>query len=332
MLPACSRAQARAQHPPEHEHPDEQPDREQHLPDAREVEVLEALQAEPVGRRVAEHAVHAQERADQRAEHHHGERAEQQEGELALTARLAPGDHRREEDAGRHERGRDPEDRELHVPGAHQVEGQQLGEVDAEEARPAPRDSAVRRRRPCTWITNSAAITKKNHAHARWAGRERDVAGRAEAQRGLLASVPAEDVPAPESGEQQADAAQQRDQRQHRPDDHVGRWLVVDPRLGRPVVGVGVVVTGPLGRAGPGRPAEERRQSGEIAAVGDRVRAQAVLGGGLGEEARVVRHQPAVRLGLRLGQLQHTCALVVAVGRGSPRSSARARESERPPP
>ena len=127
-------AQARAQHPPQHEHPDEQADREQDLPDAREVEVLEALQAEPVRGRVAEQAVNAEERADQRAEHHNRQRTEQQEGELALSARLAPRDHRREEDAGGHERRGDPEDRQLHVPGAHQVEGERLCEVDAEEA------------------------------------------------------------------------------------------------------------------------------------------------------------------------------------------------------
>ena len=124
MLPACSlRRRVRSTRQSMNTHTN-RPDREQHLPDAREVEVLEALQAEPVGRGVAEQAVDAEERADQRAEDDHGEGAEQQEGELALAARLAPGDHRRQEDAGRDERRGDPEDRELHVPGAHQVEGQ----------------------------------------------------------------------------------------------------------------------------------------------------------------------------------------------------------------
>ena len=113
-----------AQDAPEHEHPDEEADREQDLPEPGEVEVLEALQAEPVRRRVLEHAVDAEVGADQRAEDDDRERAEQRERELALAARLAPGDHRREEDAGRDERGRDPEDRQLHVPGAHQVVGE----------------------------------------------------------------------------------------------------------------------------------------------------------------------------------------------------------------
>ena len=111
--------QAPAQDAPQHEHPEEEPDREQHLPQASEVEVLEALQAEPVRGGVLEHAVHAEVGADQRAEDDDGERAEQREGELALVLGLAPGDHRRQEDAGRDERGRHPEQRELDVPGAH---------------------------------------------------------------------------------------------------------------------------------------------------------------------------------------------------------------------
>ena len=255
----------------------------------------------------------AQEGADQSSEDHHCERSEQHEGELALAARLAPGDHRREEDAGRDERGGDPEDRELHVPGAHQVEGQKLGQVDPEETGQL---GAI--------VLRGGADERLDHEQSRHheeeprAGplrrRERHIARGAEAQRGLLASVPAEDVPAPKGGEQQPDAAQQRNQRQHRPDDHVRRRLVVHPRLRRPVVGVRVVVTGPLGGTGPCRPAEERRQRGEVPAIGDRVRPQPVLGGGLGEEARVVDHEPAVRLGLGLGQLQHPRPLVVTVG------------------
>ena len=50
-----------AQDPPEHHDPDDRADREQHLPEPGEVEVLEALQAEPVRRRVLEHAVDAEE-------------------------------------------------------------------------------------------------------------------------------------------------------------------------------------------------------------------------------------------------------------------------------
>ena len=306
-------AQPGAQDAPEHEQPDEEPYGEQDLPDAREVEVLEALQAEPVRRRVAERAVNAQEGADQRSEDHHRERSEQHEGELALAARLAAGDHRREEDACGDERGGDPEDRELHVPGAHQVEREDLGQVDPEEA--GQLGSVVLRGGADERLEHEES---RHHEEEPRAGplrrRERDVAGRPEAQRGLLAPVPAEDVPASERAEEQPDATQQRDQRQHRPDDHVGGGLVVHPRLGRPVVGVAVVVARPLGGTGPRRPSEERGQGAQVVTIGDRVGPQAVLGGGLGEEARVVADEPPVGLRLLARELEHARALVVAVG------------------
>ena len=66
MLAACSR-RSRVQDAPQHEQPDEEAYGEQDLPDAREVEVLEALQPEPVRGSVAERAVNAQEGADQRS-------------------------------------------------------------------------------------------------------------------------------------------------------------------------------------------------------------------------------------------------------------------------
>ena len=181
MLPGCSAAQPPAQDAPEHEDPHEQADRQQHLPEPGEVEVLEALQPEPVRGRVLQHAVDAEVGADQRPEHDDGQRAEQREGELALVPGLAPGDHRRQEDPGGDERGRHPEQRELDVPGAHQVVGEDLRQVEAEEARRSRRGSAGEAAPTSVWIRNSAAITKKNHARRALRRRERDVAGRAEA-------------------------------------------------------------------------------------------------------------------------------------------------------
>ena len=95
--------------------------------------------------------------------------------------------------------------------------------------------------------------------------RQRHVPGRAERQARLLATVPAQEPPAPEDAEQDPDAAQQRDQREDAPDDHVGGGPVVDSWLGRPVVGVGVVVARAIGRAGPRGPSEE---GGQLAQLG----------------------------------------------------------------
>ena len=196
-------AQPRAQDAPEHEDPDEQAGGQQHLVDPGEVEVLEALQPEPVRHGALEHAVDPEERPDQRAEDDDRERAEQRERELALVARLAAGDHRRQEDPGGDERRRDPEQRELHVPGAHQVVREDLREVEAEEARQL---------RPV--VLGGGADERLDHeqrGHHEEEPRARalrrrqgHVAGCAERQRGLLAPVPAEPpAPAPERREQQ---------------------------------------------------------------------------------------------------------------------------------
>ncbi len=146
MLPRCSlrRRTRRTRHSIQTHAED--PDREQDLPEATEIEVLEALVAEPLGgsRRPA---VNAGELADQAAADDEGERAEQGVRQQVLALRLALGDHRRQEDPGGQERRRDEEDRELHVPGAHEVVREPGGEVDAEEARQHRPGSAGRPRR-----------------------------------------------------------------------------------------------------------------------------------------------------------------------------------------
>ena len=237
---------------------------QQHLPDPGEVEVLEALEPEPVRRGALEHAVDAEERADQRAEHDHRQRAEQRERQLALVLGLAPGDHRREEDARGHERGGDPEQRELHVPGAHQVVREDRREVEAEEARRARRGSAARRRRRTSGCRNSAAITKKNHAQARWAGVSATSPGARNDR--LACSRPCQPrkrqrpnapnrIPMPPSSAISESTLQTIT---------LAVGPVVDARLGRPVVGVGVVVARAVGRAGPRGPAEERGQLAQL--------------------------------------------------------------------
>ena len=215
--------------------------------------------------------MHAEVRADQRPEDHHRQRAEQREGKLALVPRLAAGDHRRQEDPGRDERGGHPEQRELDMPGPHQVVREQLGQVEAEEA--------VDLRAVVLAGGADEGLDQEQRRHHEeeprrrpLRRRQRHVPRRAEAERRLLAAVPAEVAPpATEGAEEQADAAQQRDQRQHRPDDDVGGRLVVDARLGRPVVRVGVVVPGSIRRRGPCRPREEGRQLAQLHRIGDRL-------------------------------------------------------------
>jgi hypothetical protein len=115
-------------------HPDEQPQGEQDLPESTEVEVLPPLH--PKGsERARQEPVDVEELPRHAAEDDEGEGPEQGVGEPVLPARLPPGDDRGEEDASGQERGRRPEDRQLHMPRAHQVVGQPAGQVEAEEAR-----------------------------------------------------------------------------------------------------------------------------------------------------------------------------------------------------
>ena len=72
--------------------------------------------------------------ADHAAEHDHRKRSQQSVGEPRLPARLPPRDDRREEEPGGQEGRRGPEDRQLDVPGAHQVVRQPTGQVEPEEA------------------------------------------------------------------------------------------------------------------------------------------------------------------------------------------------------
>ncbi len=252
--------------------------------------------------------------ADQRPEHDDGERAEQRVRQRPLMPRLTARDHRRQEDAGGDERRRDPEQRKLDVPGAHEVVREPLREIDPEEV--VDLRAVVLRRRADQRLQQEQRGHHEEEPRARaLRRRERDVAGRPERQRRLLAPVPAEPpAPAAERAEQQADAAQQRDQRQHGPHEHIGRRRVVDARLRRPVVRIRVVVPGTVRRRRPRRPGEERRQLPQPHGIGDRVRAQPVHGPRIREEAAVVRHERPVRGRLRGGEAQPPGALVVAVG------------------
>ena len=200
---------------------------------------------------------------------------------------LAPGDHRRQEDPGRHERGRHPEQRELDMPGAHQVVREHLREVEAEEA--VDLSAIVLAGGPDDRLDQEQ---RRHHEEEPRASRAAPASARRRRASGTTAS-PARvraspgAAPAPEDAEEDADAAEQRDQRQHRPDDHVGGRPVVDARLRRPVVRVGVVVARALSRGRPRRPGEERRQLPQLVAIRDRLPAQAVLRSSESEKKRL---------------------------------------------
>src|SRR5579875_3405465 len=69
----------------------------------------------------------------QAADHDHDKGGQKQEGEQSLTARLAAGYQRSQEDARRQVRSGDEKQGQLEVPGAREIIRQQLGQVESEE-------------------------------------------------------------------------------------------------------------------------------------------------------------------------------------------------------
>src|SRR5690606_21903350 len=109
-----------------------QPDDEQELPQPSDLQILPALVADPEPRR-REELGDAAPLAEQAAEDHDREGAEQQVDPAGLVARLLDADDAAEKE-GRRDIGRgDPEDRRLQVPGAQQVAREYLRQVEAVE-------------------------------------------------------------------------------------------------------------------------------------------------------------------------------------------------------
>src|SRR5262245_3888078 len=121
--------------------------------------------------------------------------------------RLSAGDHRCEEDSCGQKRRRHPENRELNMPGAHQVEWKNDGQIDAEEVREF-----------CSVMFRGAThqrLYQKQHGHHRketgagaLAWRQSHLTRRAKREGLLLAPMPTQEIPSAECCEQEPDATQ----------------------------------------------------------------------------------------------------------------------------
>ena len=163
----------------------------------------------------------------------------------------------------------------MQVPGAGEVVGEPLRQVQAEEASGF---RVVVGRRPAQQRLHQEQGGDDEEVPGRGPlGRgQRHLAWRQETQPALFRPVPAQQVGvAAEEAHDQADAAQQRHDRQRTPDDGFLGQLVADQRFGRPVVRVGVRLAGAAGRGGPGRPGDEGGDLADLLRVGDGARPHA---------------------------------------------------------
>ena len=257
----------------------------------------------------------AAELADQAAEDDDRERGEQPVCEPVLALGLASRDHRREEDPGGEERGRDEEDRQLHVEGAGEVEWKELGQVDPEEA--AGLDHVAMYGRASDQVLEQEQRgddQEEPGGHPRWAGVRGTSPGLAERERRLLAPVPAEEVPAPERREQQADA--RRAARSARRRSKARRWRSARCRPAPRAASCSC-----RSSCGPGRRADAAQadqlknavSSWTCSGVVDRIGAQPQLGGRVAEVVGVVALELLERARLRVRVGECVGVRVVAV-------------------
>ncbi len=129
-------------------------------------------------------------------------------GQNVLICRLVTGNERREEDPRGQKRRRYPEDRELHVPGAGKVVGEEGGEIQTEEA--GEIGPIVLGHPSHQHLQEEQLRHRKEEPVASPLGRcELHVARRPKDHPGLVAPVPAQEVPTSERREEHARPAEQ---------------------------------------------------------------------------------------------------------------------------
>ena len=148
--------QRRANRAHHQEEPDQQSDEQQNLPGASQIDVFVALMAPEKRVGIAQLVHDAEPLSGHGTDDNQQQRAEQHIDAEALEFRLVPADQRADEEAGGQPRRGDPEDAQLHMPGARHAIGQPFGELECRRSRRLPRRSArsPRPRSICTRISS----------------------------------------------------------------------------------------------------------------------------------------------------------------------------------
>ncbi len=312
QLPLASVLHGRAEGPEHEEEPEDEAHGQQQLPETAQVEVLAALVAQPEPQ-AAQVAVDARELPEEAAEDHDGQGAEEQEHAGLLALGLDPAHERRQEETPAHPGRGDPEDRQLEVPGPREVVRQDACEVEAVEA------------------PGFDAVVRQGAAQGRLA-QEQQRHHREEEAHGLLAgregpgvepplfrvpparlAAPAQVVELPEDEEDEAQAAQQRDEAHGAPQVGGGRGGVAHQGLVGPAVGVGVGLPRARRHRGPGGPGEVGREVPQLTFVLDELRGQAHGGLVAGEVGLPLRNLGAVGRRLHIREAQGVRPRVIAV-------------------
>ena len=163
-----------------------------------------------------------------------------------MSARFAAGDHRHQKNTRGQKRRGDPENRQLQMPGAGDVERQHASQIEAKKVgkfRAIVFPGAAQKR-----------LHQKQQRHDQKKSRARALCRcehhfirRPKRNALFLAAMPAEKIPPAKGGQQQANAAEQRDQGEHTPKHGFRRGVIANERFRRPVVRVGIIFVRPQG-------------------------------------------------------------------------------------
>ena len=236
------------------EQPDEQSNEQQNLPAAAQIDILVPLVPPEEGVGIGEFVLDAHPFAGERADHNEQQGAEQDVDAERLELGLFAADERSDEETGGEPGSGNPEDADLHVPGAADAVGQDVRDLQAVEA--VAFDAIVGRHHTHEDLDQDQG---RDHPEVFQGGALRGSGGpgaegiggrdRAFGLGGLLRGVP------PDHG---ADARQKHDDADAGPQDGVAGGAVADQGFIRPVVGIGDGIAGPFGGGGPGGPEDER--------------------------------------------------------------------------
>ena len=261
-----------AQHQVEPQH---QADEQRDLPDTADFHELVALVTEPPVQARRHPALHRNELAGKRADHHGNQCPEQHVHAQLLELRILPTvDDRYQEEASSQEARGNPEDGSLDVPGTGEAVRQPVSQRNAIELLALHR--VVRRGATQQGLhqeerSHHQQVLAQRLLRRRQLDQRQRVGGR---RLHLDVLLVGEERPHPDD---EAHAEDQHHHRGNRPDDVFRRRFVADQRLVRPVVGVGDIRARTVGAGSPGGPEVEGVHLATRFRVGQRVFLHGVL-------------------------------------------------------
>ena len=130
----------------------------------------------------------------------------------------------------------------------------------------------------------------------------------------MAATEPAQIVELSKCQQHGGDAAKQHGQAQCTPQNRAGNRRVANARIERKVVGIGMVLAGPIGHGRPRRPAHEGGECTQFARVAYQVRFQPAVVGGMLEVVGPVADLLPPRLRFRCSERQYTGDGIIPIG------------------